>query len=525
MVNTTTRIARSLLVTAAWSLLIIINSSQYSTNVYMSESSQSNGKLVQLDGQGDHAKKENDERLAAEAAMKKEDDERVTAEAAKKEEEEKRLAAEAEKKEDNDFLNQTLRSPSDSTPLPRHNEIYHSIDDDSDERYLLFFSHSGISNQLSGLERAAYLAFATNRTLVLPPVLPHIIAVADDLKYPEFTSKAAGSGCEPYERYHEYVSYVHEHVKLAASSHVQFPSYKALFDFDDIFHETGGLKVIDMPEFARTRTNKQGLFRIQNATDFSHWCTGKDATIESKAVRKCPEKSSSNFTLLAHEFNAVCDKSETIAAIGSAFVLPLGEMGGFKKQIHEYFTLKMSLSRPLLVLLTKMYNILPRGYAGVHIRFKDRFVCSSQSCEETCAKQEVETAFQNVFRQLDEKSSMSSANESVSVASNRPPFRHVLIGFGNTATLPCFKYHAKNRYNASTIVDLIDGNEELQEMVDNIQAEKSTVYAFLDQILIGIAESLELEKVEFGGSTFQSKIRVWHQRREEVLEMMKKVDV
>ena len=116
------------------------------------------------------------------------------------------------------------------------------------------------------------------------------------------------------------------------------------------------------------------------------------------------------------------------------------------------------------------------------------------------------------------------ANESVSVASN-PPFRHVPIGVGNTATLPCFKYHAKNRYNASTIVDLIDGDEELQEMVDTIQAEKSTVYALVDQILIGIAESLEFNRVEFGGSTFQSKISVWHQRREEVLEMMKKVDV
>ena len=81
-------------------------------------------------------------------------------------------------------------------------------------------------------------------------------------------------------------------------------------------------------------------------------------------------------------------------------------------------------------------------------------------------KRGVEMAFQNVLRQLDEKSSsMSSANESVSVASN-PPFRHVPIGVGNTATLPCFKYHAKNRYNASTIVDLIDGDEEWQEMVD-----------------------------------------------------------
>jgi len=54
-------------------------------------------------------------------------------------------------------------------------------------------------------------------------------------------------------------------------------------------------------------------------------------------------------------------------------------------------------------------------------------------------------------------------------------------------------------------------------MVDNVQAEKSTLYALLDQIFIAM--------VEFGGSTFQSKIRLWHHRREEVLEMMKNADV
>jgi len=81
-------------------------------------------------------------------------------------------------------------------------------------------------------------------------------------------------------------------------------------------------------------------------------------------------------------------------------------------------------------------------------------------------KRGVEMAFQNVLRQLDEKSSsMSSANESVSVARN-PPFQHILVGFGNITTLPCFEYHAKNQYNASTIVDLIDGDDEWQEMVD-----------------------------------------------------------
>ena len=138
----------------------------------------------------------------------------------------------------------------------------------------MFFSHSGISNQLIGLERAAYLAFATNRTLFLPPVLPRVTAVADDLKYPKITAKAAGSGCG-HMQVTRSVFHMYTHT-LSWQLPVQFPFYKALFDVYDIFHETGGLKVIDMPEFARTRTVRQGFFRIQTLTWYRlftlvHW--------------------------------------------------------------------------------------------------------------------------------------------------------------------------------------------------------------------------------------------------------------
>ena len=45
--------------------------------------------------------------------------------------------------------------------------------DTNSEQYLLYFSHSGFSNQLRGLQGAVRLALVTNRTLVLPPPLYH----------------------------------------------------------------------------------------------------------------------------------------------------------------------------------------------------------------------------------------------------------------------------------------------------------------------------------------------------------------
>lgn len=43
----------------------------------------------------------------------------------------------------------------------------------SSENFLVFSSHSGFSNQLLGLSRAAILAYVSNRTLVIPPILGH----------------------------------------------------------------------------------------------------------------------------------------------------------------------------------------------------------------------------------------------------------------------------------------------------------------------------------------------------------------
>ena len=43
----------------------------------------------------------------------------------------------------------------------------------SEEQYLYYFTHSGWSNQLTALYHAAQLAYSTNRTLIVPPILSH----------------------------------------------------------------------------------------------------------------------------------------------------------------------------------------------------------------------------------------------------------------------------------------------------------------------------------------------------------------
>ena len=145
---------------------------------------------------------------------------------------------------------------SNETNLQQH-EIVVLSDHQShvEEKYLIYFTHSGFSNQILGVQRAAQIAYASKRTLVLPPVLPHHTFNRDFLKYPKFEAEVGGQ-CDKEH-------WIHYYLKLSNES-VDYPSFQALFNFDSISKKTNGLKVIDIQEFSR--------LKHVNATDFSKWC-------------------------------------------------------------------------------------------------------------------------------------------------------------------------------------------------------------------------------------------------------------
>ena len=151
------------------------------------------------------------------------------------------------------------------------------FDNDDGNRYLLFYGHSGFSNQLIGMERVAYLALVTNRTLVLPPVLPHATSkkAKAQQSFPEFIARTSGIGCLPFDRYHGLVEVVKDDVKKARDPKLPFPSFMDLFDFKEF--KKAGLKVVDMTEFAKHKEN----------TRFGRWCKGPKNEIEKKMIPYC----------------------------------------------------------------------------------------------------------------------------------------------------------------------------------------------------------------------------------------------
>jgi hypothetical protein len=65
--------------------------------------------------------------------------------------------------------------------------------------FLLYYTHGGYSNQLIALQHAAQLAYKLNRTLVIPPVLPH---TNEEIKlFPDWKRDAAGTWCQANQKY------------------------------------------------------------------------------------------------------------------------------------------------------------------------------------------------------------------------------------------------------------------------------------------------------------------------------------
>lgn len=373
-------------------------------------------------------------------------------------------------------------------------ESFHLREKDENEKFLVYWPHGGFSNQLISLQRAAHIAYASNRTLVLPPVLPHH-TFKGKLKYPSFGATSPKQ-CEKEKKLHQFIR--------AAKTVDEFPSYEALFNFDSISELTSGLKVLDMKKFSR--------LEYINATDYSNWCVDI-----YKERSYCLYGSKENLhTDIVNSIEAKC-KEKRIAAIGSTFVVPTPanavEVGNWN-EIESYFS-HMELSRDMLILLQTIYKKLPPNYIGAHVRITDGRICNPlKTCEVTCTRDEHKIAFTELIRDIDAITNTS----------------HVLLGSGNEVSLKCFRYYSKEKYAVTTIQDILDNDPELLQMVENIGSEKETVFLLLDQILIGIAENVRMKFAypsnhPLKGSTYQSRIQHWHNGRQRLLEAMNEISL
>jgi len=383
-----------------------------------------------------------------------------------------------------------------------------SFDCAVEECYLLYYSHSGFGNQLKGMYKAAFLAALTNRTLVLPPVLPHIIEYdfkkpQEQLLFPEFRGRGAGKGCDPYDKYEIYIQYLKDDIKKASNPEIRFPSFTELFSFDDISKTR--LKAVDMREFANYSEN----------INTSLWCTGGGInTMRNILVQKkiCEKSYELNWTTIIQMFQNFCGNNQRVASIGSCYTLPTPERKNVLfQEVTNFYDRKIIPSNKIIVLLKEIYSRIPDNYYGVHIRFEDKMVIDD------CNSSSVKGVYDRVLDILHMFSNKQRNSTSIG---------YILIGNSNKATLKCLRYHSQGKYNSTTINEIIDNNDNIKSMIDKVDSEKSTVYLLLDQILISLADKIVLikgERVTTG--TFHNMIKHWHLQKDRVLEKMQNMSL
>jgi hypothetical protein len=378
----------------------------------------------------------------------------------------------------------------------------------SSEKFLFYYTHSGFSNQLIGIHRAAQLAYVTGRVLVLPPVLSHKFGDNKALSY-NYPPRTAGPSCVAQERYQKFQDGAKQDAITAKSSMKKFPSVKQIINFTDLTANLG-LQIMDLPDFLNSRSY----------IPTERWCEGnmKPRLIyNEEGDKQCARPS---YQEMVQTFNQEMSEQShknisagifedcNVAVLGSAFNMDL-DFAAFDKNASNFFADFFAGFPPsdnVLSLLKLIHSKLPKGYIGVHIRVADYPLKTMFGNLKYPCGDKQGTLYKNVLERI----GLADTNQAAAAS--------VLIGRSNSHVKGCFQRFSKGRCNVTTVNDIIGGDKEILRLLENIHLDKSTVYLLLDQILIALAERIEMESAR-DYSTFQDLIVRRHRLRNVMLAM------
>lgn len=370
------------------------------------------------------------------------------------------------------------------------------------EKFLIYFSHGGITNQLLGLKSASELAFGVGRTLVLPPVLPHFD--------PNVNSSVGflgrnGFPAECKDMKDGTLDYVKKDALLAAKLNPSvFPSYNEIINITQLSNVTG-VKYIDLPDF---------MDRMKHSID------GFVPDKSEDSIFQCPTPH--------HPYEWYIDKFQksygnaTVAVIGSAFFLfiefpklnstekpyarPFFDEGDFRSILPSDRFLKA---------VKKALNVLgDANYVGIHMRFKD-----AKDGSINCTDRDIRNAYTNVRNNLRRQRVKQNAT--------------IFLGSSNRKVQQCYleNNHVQNGYTkVRTLHDLLEQDKQLKQMLtEEFVLDDTTLFVLLDQILISLANKIVLDQSSFQKfynfeSSFQIMIMYRHTKRQHILNSLKGVE-
>ena len=375
-------------------------------------------------------------------------------------------------------------------------------------KYIFFTAVNGFSNQLKGIEIAMRIAYSTNRTLIMPPLLPHKMAKP----YGEFEGRDDFKISFDADVFTLPVNFSLGDVEKvqSLSSRTDFPAWSEVLDFDDLTNKTD-VKLIDLYDFVKSNSN-------ECAYEFFNQPHPPVPIV----VLTNRSKTWADFIDL---FEKQYDE-HSIALLGNAFLLDHNaddrifdphvqlleaQDPNLFRRISEGIQ-SLPLSVKVVDLLESALSLLPIRYTAVHLRTGDKPAEKIQTCTDEAIVSEYDKVAQSLHR------SNVKEGSTIYIASNDGKARE------------CFNNITNFKYKLVNLDDIIHADSsalepEMKEIMSNIRVDLGTKYLLLDLLLVSMASEVHYAMINFEEgynlSSFQELIKILHEGRQKRLRQMK----
>jgi hypothetical protein len=386
---------------------------------------------------------------------------------------------------------------SEATELTGENTEYAPCDG---KQYLFFYSVNGFANQLEGIRMAMQIAYSTNRTLIMPPLLPHGFSNTLSSKF-HGRERYFGEFTTDPKRLVEINNLTLGDVRaaLTVQDKTEYPSWSEVMDFVSLSNNTG-VQVIDLIDFVQSKS-ESCIHEFYNQPD-------------SVSIVGISNKSTSwdDFThLFTQQF-----QRHSIALIGVAFIFSsnsdMFQSHDYLFRIHDPIASDKILQgvrsfmppKKVLDIIKAASVRLPNDYVGVHIRTRDHD--GLKNCRDTA----LTNGFDSLIQELAE--SNTSYGSAIYLASND----HI--------AKECFNELSQNSYKVFTLNDIFP-QEELgnvaKDIMESMAVDDGTKMLVVDEFLVALGAKVYFASINFPYvSTFQEGIKSMHSRRSELLQLV-----
>ena len=345
----------------------------------------------------------------------------------------------------------------------------------SSKRYLYYYNNNGWSNQVIGLANAAQLAYSTNRTLILPPVLSHT------------TTNTLGNAREmfarcrySYKKSNQHIMNAKMDVNQCNNNHVKFSEIIDMTKLSAMINVT----LIDLCDFVKEQPAL--------ASKYFQWNVEKQDTLID-LVGKCTIRRKRSYPEMIDYFQSIFAE-ETVAIITSTFIL-VNTDEKFKRKVMGY-----EPSPNLLKLMRVLRKSLSTNYVGVHLRYDDflSFECDSHS--------------ENKKEILDMILREEPAMRRYSNTSATTTLPNVFIASNSQEAVKCYKdYLNEHGYQTVHLNDLLEEQKSVIDLLPQIKAPSSVRNLVLDQNVVSMGKKIVLVNRSRFGSTFHLIITIRHE--------------